>query len=136
MTHEPDGLASIDYAAHLFQPFVTSTYAIRLTVVGQRFHAVRIDAGSDRARTDWRSDYDNLSYQVIELPGDTKRAVAAYMKLSGLHYGAFDFLAHPDGHLVVLEVNPEGNYSWIEEETTLPITSSIAEFLTGDNPPW
>lgn len=58
------------------------------------------------------------------------------MKLSGLNYGAFDLLGQPDGTLVTLEINPDGNYSWLEEETTLPITESIAEFLTGDNPPW
>ncbi|MGH3611514.1 MAG: ATP-grasp ribosomal peptide maturase [Pseudonocardia sp.] len=130
--HEPGGL---DFAAHLFQPFVESTHAIRLTVVGQVFHAVRIDAGSDRARTDWRSDYDSLTYEVIELPEQTRVTVAAYMRLSGLHYGAFDFLVGPDGSLTTLEINPEGNFSWIEEETKLPITASIVDFLTGDNPP-
>ncbi len=131
-----ENLNGIDYGAHLFQPFVESDYAVRLTVVGQRFFAVRIDAASDRARTDWRSDYDSLSYQIIDIPPDIKAAVAAYMKLSGLNYGAFDFLVRSDGSMVTLEINPEGNYSWIEEETALPISESIAEFLTGDNRPW
>lgn len=131
-----DDLAGVDYAAHLFQPFVASDYAVRLTVVGQRFHAVRIDAGSDRARTDWRSDYASLSYRPFQLPAETRAAVGAYMKLAGLNYGAWDFLGHAGGDLTTLEVNPEGNYLWLEEETTLPITESIAEFLTGDNPPW
>ncbi|MGH3931960.1 MAG: ATP-grasp ribosomal peptide maturase [Pseudonocardiaceae bacterium] len=125
-------LDGIDYSAHLFQPFIESDYAVRLTVVGQRFFAVRIDADSDRARTDWRSDYDSLSYQVIDLPSDTQAAVTAYMKASGLAYGAFDFLVRPDGSLVTLEINPEGNYSWLEEETALPISDAIAEFLIGE----
>lgn len=129
-------LAGIDYGAHLFQPFVESEYAVRLTVVGQRFLAVRIDAGSDRARTDWRSDYDSLTYQIIDIPPDTKAAVASYMKFSGLNYGAFDFLVRADGSMVTLEINPEGNYSWIEEETTLPISESVAEFLTGEHQSW
>ncbi len=129
-------LDGIDYGVHLFQPFVESEYAVRLTVVGQRFLAVRIDARSDRARTDWRSDYDSLSYQIIDLPPDITAGVAAYMKLSGLNYGAFDFLVRSDGSMVTLEINPEGNYSWIEEETTLPISEAIADFLVGDNPPW
>lgn len=130
------GLDGIDYAAHLFQPFVSSDFAVRLTVVGQRFHAVRIDAESDRARTDWRSDYGSLTYREIDLPDETRTAVAAYMKLSGLNYGAFDFLVRADSTWITLEVNPEGNYAWLEEETTLPITGSIADFLAGDNPPW
>lgn len=129
-------LDGIDYSAHLFQPFVESEYAVRLTVVGQRFLAVRIDAGSDRARTDWRSDYGSLTYQIIDIPPDTKAAVAAYMKLAGLNYGAFDLLVRADGSMVTLEVNPEGNYRWIEEETALPISESIATFLAGEGQLW
>jgi hypothetical protein len=63
--HDLGNLGGIDYGAHLFQPFVESEYAVRLTVVGQRFFAVRIDARSDRARTDWRSDYGSLSYRTM-----------------------------------------------------------------------
>lgn len=129
-------LDGIDYGAHLFQPFIESDHAVRLTVVGQRFLAVRIDADSDRARTDWRSDYDSLRYRIVNVPPDTKAAVAAYMELSGLSYGAWDFLVQSDGTWVALEINPEGNYSWIEEETGLPITESIADFLVGADPPW
>ena len=133
---ELSDLGGIDYSAHLFQPFIDSEFAVRLTVVGQRFLAARIDASSDRARTDWRSDYDSLTYQVIDIPTDVKSAVASYMELSGLRYGAFDFLVQADGTYVTLEINPEGNYSWIEEETALPISDAIADFLTGGNEPW
>lgn len=128
-----DDLAGVDYAAHLFQPFITSEYAVRLTVIGQRFHAVRITAESARAAVDWRADYDSLRYEVIELPPNVVTAAAAYMKMAGLHYGAWDFLVQQDGTHVALEINPEGNYSWIEEETSLPISASIASFLTGED---
>jgi glutathione synthase/RimK-type ligase-like ATP-grasp enzyme len=130
-----DDLDGVDYAAHLFQPFIESEYAVRLTVIGQRFLAVRINAGSERAAVDWRSDYDSLSYEVIELPPSIVTGVSAYMKMSGLHYGAWDFLVQRDGTHVALEINPEGNYSWIEEETSLPISASIASFLTGEDHP-
>jgi hypothetical protein len=86
-----DDLAGVDYAAHLFQPFVESVYAVRLTVIGRRFHAVRINAGSVRAAVDWRSDYNSLRYEVITLPASVVTGVAAYMKLAGLSYRAWDF---------------------------------------------
>ena len=124
-----EDLDGVDYAAHMFQPFVTSEYAVRLTVVGQALHAVRIDAGSCRARIDWRSDYNHLTYQIIDLPTEVRKSVLAYMKLARLNYGAWDFLIRPDGSWVALEITPEGNYSWIEEETTLNISESIARFL-------
>ncbi len=134
--HAPGGLDGVDYAAHLFQPFVTSEFAVRLTVIGQRLLAVRIDAGSERARVDWRADYDSLTYEIIDVPHAVQRGVAGYMRLSGLHYGAVDLLVRPDGTWVTLEINPEGNYSWLEEETTLAFSATVADFLAGDLPAW
>jgi hypothetical protein len=72
---------------------------------------------------------------VIELPPTVVTGVAAYMKMAGLNYGAWDFLVQEDGTHVALEINPEGNYSWIEEETPLEISASIASFLTGEDHP-
>jgi len=121
--------SGIDYAAHLFQPFVASVYAVRLIVVGDELFPVRIDAHSDRARTDWRSDYDHLSYQPTTLPDDVIAGVRAYMRRAGLHYGAWDFLGHADGTLTCLECNPEGNFAWLEDVMPVRITESIAGFL-------
>ncbi len=122
--------SGIDYAAHLFQPFIESSYAVRLIVVGAAVFAVRIDAHSDRARTDWRSDYEHLTYQSITLPDEVLARVRAYMIRAGLHYGAWDFLGHADGTLTCLECNPEGNYAWLEDVTPVRITEAVAEFLT------
>jgi len=121
--------SGIDYAAHLFQLFVESVCAIRLIVVDEQMFAVRIDAHSPRARIDWRSDYDHLSYQPTTLPDEVTARVRAYMRLTGLHYAAWDFLQLPDGSFTALEANPEGNYAWLEETTPLRITEAIAGFL-------
>lgn len=104
-------------------------FAVRLIVVGAEMFPVRIDAHSDRARTDWRSDYDHLSYQLTALPDDVIAGVRAYMRRSGLYYGAWDFLGHGDDTLTCLECNPEGNYAWLEEVMPLQITEAIAGFL-------
>lgn len=128
-------LAGVDYSAHLFQAFVDSEFAVRLTVVGNRFFAVRINAGSPRSRVDWRSDYQALSYQVVDTPADVRAGAGAYMKLAGLSFAAFDFLVGHDGAWTALEANAEGNFGWIEHETALPITAAIADFLVGENQP-
>jgi hypothetical protein len=46
--------------AHLFQEQVSKAFEARAVVVGTKVLAVRIDAGSDTARLDWRSDCDAL----------------------------------------------------------------------------
>jgi hypothetical protein len=46
-----------------------------------------------------------------------------------LLYGAFDFaVAGEDWYF--LECNANGQYGWIEAETGLPMTASLAELLT------
>ena len=56
------------------------------------------------------------------------------MTLLGLRFGAFDFLVCPDGW-VFLEVNPNGQWAWIETATGLPIASTIADALTAVETP-
>jgi len=56
--------------AHLFQEQVPKAFEARAVVIKETVFAVRIDAASEAARADWRSDYDALTYTVIELPAE------------------------------------------------------------------
>jgi hypothetical protein len=47
----------------------------------------------------------------------------------GLKFGAFDLVERPDGQIVFLECNPNGQYGWLEEDLGLPISESIAAEL-------
>jgi ATP-grasp ribosomal peptide maturase len=124
-----DDLAGVEYSAHLFQEFINKEFDVRLTVIGDQFFAIRINAGSERACVDWRSDYQFLTYDRIETPSDVRAAVNAYLKMTGLSFGAFDFSVTPEGVWNALEINPEGQWGWIEQETGAPITEAISTWL-------
>jgi glutathione synthase/RimK-type ligase-like ATP-grasp enzyme len=47
----------------------------------------------------------------------------------GLVYGAIDLILTPEGEYVFVEVNPNGQYWWIERLTGLPITKRIVRLL-------
>ena len=49
----------------------------------------------------------------------------------GLCYGAIDMILTPDGRYVFIEINPNGQYLWIEQETGLPISAAICDLLMG-----
>jgi ATP-grasp ribosomal peptide maturase len=115
--------------AHLFQEWVDKAYEVRLTVVGQRLFATRIDAHGPRARTDWRSDYRNLSYRAVETPEDVARAVRRLMSGFQLAYGALDFVVTPGGRWVFLELNPDGQWGWLQLATGQPIAAALADHL-------
>jgi ATP-grasp ribosomal peptide maturase len=120
---------SVRLCAHLFQEWIDKAHEVRLTVVGSRFFAVEIHAGSDAARVDWRTDYKSLTYKPTAVPSGVRERVNAFMRRFGLTFGAFDFIVTPEGAWRFLEVNPNGQWHWIEQETGVPIARSIAELL-------
>ncbi|MFJ2805673.1 ATP-grasp ribosomal peptide maturase [Kitasatospora sp. NPDC087271] len=122
---------SISTTAHLFQEWVPKAHEVRLTVVDGQLFAAEIHANSDAARVDWRSDYDSLTYRVCEPPSEIAVGVRRMLERLALPYGAFDFVVSPSGEWTFLEVNPNGQYGFIEQATGLPITAAICDYLEG-----
>ncbi|MGH3802717.1 MAG: MvdC/MvdD family ATP grasp protein [Pseudonocardiaceae bacterium] len=125
-------LRGVNATAHLVQDWVEKAWECRAVVVGDEVFAVAIHAGSEAARIDWRSDYPALSYEVIDLPLGVENALRAIMDELGLVYGAFDLSVSNDGGSEIfwfLEINPGGQYGFLEGETGIPITDSLVRFL-------
>ncbi|GAA4217260.1 ATP-grasp ribosomal peptide maturase [Actinocatenispora rupis] len=120
----------VRHTAHLFQEWIDKEYEIRLTVVGDRFFAARLTGRSHAARIDWRADYDAIEYAVADVPADVRRAVTALLAGLDLRFAAMDFAVRPDGRWVFLDLNPNGQWGWIEHETGLPIKAAITDALT------
>ncbi|WP_131786314.1 ATP-grasp ribosomal peptide maturase [Protofrankia symbiont of Coriaria ruscifolia] len=117
--------------AHLFQEWIPKAHDVRLTAVGNRCFSVAIHADSSAAHTDWRADYDSLTYQAIDTPTDVEGGVRRYLDQFGLLFGAFDFTVSPTGDWYFLECNPNGQWDWLAEITGLPVAGAIADALTG-----
>ncbi|BBG01310.1 MULTISPECIES: hypothetical protein [Pseudonocardia] len=105
-------------------------YEIRLTVVDTAMFAVRIDAGSVAAQQDWRRDYPSLRYSLVEVADDVRAAVTTLMAALDLRFAAIDFVVDHDERWTFLEVNPNGQWAWLEDATGAPIVSAIADALT------
>lgn len=138
---KPENLSHPDIAttAHLFQEWVPKRYEVRLTAVGARIFAAEIHADSQAGHVDWRSDYASHSYSVCEPPASVQAGVLRMLERLELPYGAFDFVVTPDGDWRFLEVNPSGQFGFVEQATGLPITAAIADYLEGkgcERNPW
>jgi ATP-grasp ribosomal peptide maturase len=127
-------LTGLELTPHLFQEWIPKAYEIRMTVVGKRDFAVAIHAHSAAARIDWRTDYDALTYEVIECPMGIADRVHTFLSATGLTYGAFDFIVAADTEdYVFLECNAAGQWGWLAQECGLPIAEAIADELIGDD---
>jgi glutathione synthase/RimK-type ligase-like ATP-grasp enzyme len=115
----------------IFQAFVPKSYELRITVVGSRIFAGKINSqASDETKIDWRHKPFDIEPEPVELSSDMERKIHSYMQFFGLLYGAFDFIVTPEGRYVFLEVNPAGQYMWVESKTGLPITAALADALS------
>ncbi|MGH3823680.1 MAG: ATP-grasp ribosomal peptide maturase [Pseudonocardiaceae bacterium] len=127
-------LAGVELTTHLFQEWIPKAYEIRLTVVGKRYFAVAIHAHTEATCVDWRIDYDELTYEVIDCPNELAEQAQSFLAATDLTCGAFDFIVTADsGDYIFLECNAAGQWGWLAEECALPIAEAIADELLGDN---
>lgn len=118
---------SIGTTAHLFQAKQMKTADLRVTVVGEHIFATRID---NPGELDWRRSHNNITYQPYELPDSVRAGVHRLMHSLGLIFGALDFVLTDQGHQFI-EINPNGQWGWIEHQTGQPISRAIAATLMG-----
>lgn len=117
-----------------FQEQVLKAVELRVTIVGERVLAAAIDSqASARAAHDWRRDGVRLlnEWQPYELPPEVEEKLLCLMDYFELNYGAADFIVTPEGRHVLLEVNPSGEFFWLELSPGLPISDAIADVLLG-----
>lgn len=122
-------LRGIDVTAHLIQRWIPKAHEVRLVVIGDHVTTAAIRAGSPEGYIDFRSDYDNLSYELIEAPEDIVESVHRLMTDMNLLYAALDFVVQPNGEWVFLEINAGGQFGFIEDETGAPLTAQLADLL-------
>lgn len=119
-------------APAVYQPRLEKAYEVRATVVENDILGCKIDSmASDRTALDWRHyDFDKVDHTPIDIPGRIGDRLIALCRSYGLVFAAADFVVTPDGEWVFLELNPNGQWAWIEEHAGLPIGERLARALT------
>ena len=75
----------------------------------------------------------NTPYSGIEAPEIIQSQVNALLQSLGLMYGALDFIVTPDNKWYFLEINPMGQFLWIEDLSGLKISDEIVSWLRKNN---
>jgi MvdD family ATP-grasp ribosomal peptide maturase len=127
-------LSGLSLCPMTFQEMIPKALELRVTVVGNRVMSASIDSqASERAAHDWRRDGLRMieDWQPYNLPREVEEKILRLMDYFVLNYGAIDIIVTPDGRHVFLEVNPVGEFFWLERCPGLPIAESIADVLLG-----
>jgi glutathione synthase/RimK-type ligase-like ATP-grasp enzyme len=121
-------LDRVRLAPVIFQELVQAA-DIRVTAVGERLFATAITAAPGGYDLDYRMDLPGASFQATELTAEISEGLRALMRRLGLLYGAIDLRRTADGDYVFLEINPAGEWMFVEERSGQPITEAVADFL-------
>ena len=115
----------------IYQELLPKLFDIRVTVVDQELFAVAIDSQSvPSARLDWRrADTNEIGHQIHRLPNQVADKCLRLVNILGLRYGAIDLVLSTENEYFFLEINPNGQWVWMEDRLSLPISTSIANWL-------
>ncbi|MGQ0778926.1 MAG: ATP-grasp ribosomal peptide maturase [Pseudonocardiales bacterium] len=122
-------LRGFDTTAHQLQRFVDKHYDLRVVMVGERLFPVAIHPTSAAARVDFRSDYRALRHEIVDVPAIVENGIRVLLAELGLVFGCLDFVVDQSGEHHYLEVNPTGQFGWLEGTVGVPVTAALAELL-------
>jgi hypothetical protein len=128
-------LAHVKNGPTFFQQYVHKAVDVRVTVVGGEVFAVEIDPSiSPEAIVDFRVvDIFDLKHRVVRLPAQLEDACLTLTRRLGLLFGAIDLIKGPDGAWYFLEINPNGQWMWLEWATGVPIREALCDRLSGES---
>jgi MvdD family ATP-grasp ribosomal peptide maturase len=127
-------LSGLSLCPVTFQELLPKSLELRVTVVGHRVMSASLDSQSSaRAAHDWRRDGLRMiqDWRHYQLPLEVEEKILRLMDYFSLNYGAIDIILTPDGRHVFLELNPSGEFFWLERTPGLPISQAIADLLLG-----
>jgi hypothetical protein len=130
---EQDLFDAVRFAPVIFQEHIPAIVDLRVTIVGTRIFAAAITSQSTSYPHDFRMAMQEATVSPHEIPDDTAQTLLDLMNELGLVYGALDLRLTPDGEYVFLEINPAGQWLFVEQHTQQPISESIAaQLMTWD----
>lgn len=121
---------SLDYPLFV-QEEIKKREELRITVVGNKIFACSIDTQAYKeSQIDSRLVYPyKLKHRIVKLPREIEECCFKICKYFNLQFGAIDMAITPEGKFVFFEINPNGQYLWIEDITKAPISEAIANLL-------
>ena len=131
-----NNLDGLNLCPMTFQEKISKALELRIIIVGKNVFTAAVDSQAlQKAHYDWRREGMALlkAWKNYDLPKDIEQKLLKLMTYFGLNYGAIDIILTPDGKYVFLEVNPVGEFFWLENCPGLPISQAIAELLVSSS---
>ncbi len=121
--------SSLRKAPVIVQECIEDKVDLRVTVVGNRVFPASITKDNHGIRGDWRkTKKEELQYQRASIPIDVEERLLCLMKALNLSFGGID-LVLKDNQYFFIEVNPTGEWGWIEAAVGYDIHGAIVDWM-------
>lgn len=125
-----DDLADADalrIAPLILQPVLSPKEDFRVTVVGDTVLSARLVRGED-GPVDWRRDRSDVKFVLDDLPDELTGRCRRFVREAGLRFGAIDLVLY-QGCYFFLEINPNGEWGWLQKPHGIPIAEALCDLL-------
>lgn len=101
---------------------------VRVNIVASELFASKVVPKHPIATVDSRFDMTAV-WEPLTLPPHVAHKLRALMELLKLDYGCIDMRQQPNGEFVFFEINPAGQFLFVEIDTGQPLSAAMARLL-------
>lgn len=110
-------LDGVTHTPCLFQALIPKKYELRITVIGNKVFSAEIHSQvNSKTQIDWRDYSVEIPYKKASLTSEFEAKCLEFVKSYNLNYGALDFIVTPENDFIFLELNPVGQFYFIEQK--------------------
>ena len=118
---------SIRLCPAIYQELIDGTQHLRINQFGDKTYAFSITS----EKLDWRPKLtNNIKYQEVD--SLISNFTSKYLERSNLAMGIFDVKLDPHGEPVFFEINPQGQFLFLEGIADYPLGYKFCEFIVSE----
>lgn len=121
-------------AEHELIPFVVQEAILpkldlRVTIVDEHVIGAVGKVPDAAEEVDWRAVDPPVQFKPFDLSEEIAEGLRELRRRLGLRFGAADLAVREDGSIVFLEINPNGEWGWLEQAHGIEISQYLARAL-------
>lgn len=116
---------SLQLCPAIYQEMIYGTQHLRINAFGEDFHTALITC----QELDWRYNVGKSVVESYELPIALKSQLQEFLRRAGLRMGIFDMKIDLNKEPIWLEINPQGQFLFIEGLSDMKLIDAFADFL-------
>jgi hypothetical protein len=120
--------AALRLAPAIYQELVEGGRHLRIHVFGERILAALISSGD----LDWRIRLSHAKVEPYALSEEVKQKLYAVLRTLDLRMGIFDFKLTADDEPIWFEINPQGQFLFVEGMGGLELTNAFTDFISDE----